>query len=158
MFGIKLTINDLAMKLRFRRMTDRIDNPDKCLRECGLVLLRSIAQTFKAGGRPAKWKPSIRAKTTGGRTLIKTARLMRSITMEVSGKILTIGTNVKYARIQQLGGAIMPKVAKALKANIPGIGWRVMKKVTIPARPFLVVQDEDRRVCNRIVGDYVTEA
>ena len=156
MISIKFN-KDIEAKTGLKPLSKRLTRPQQALRECGLVLLRSIAKTFKAGGRPVRWKPSARAKMTGGKTLLKTARLLRSITMDVSGKTLTVGTNVKYARILHEGGDITPKTAKALKANIPGVGWRTMKKVTIPARPFLVIQDADWRVFNRIFGDYLTK-
>jgi phage gpG-like protein len=157
MISIKYSINDMEAKTGLKELSKRLTNPQQALRECGLVLLRSISKTFKAGGRPVRWQPSARAKMSGGRTMIKTARLLRSITMDVSGKTLTVGTNVKYAGILHEGGTIRPKTAKALKFNIPGIGWRTMKKVTIPARPFLVVQDADWRILNRIFEDYLTK-
>lgn len=157
MISIKHSIDDMEMKTGLRQLSKRLTKPQQALRECGLVLIRSISKTFKAGGRPVRWQPSVRAKMTGGKTMIKTARLLRSITMDVAGKTLTVGTNVKYARILHEGGEIRPKTASALKANIPGVGWRTMKKVTIPARPFLIVQDADRRVFTRIFGDYLTK-
>jgi len=115
-----------------------------------------------------RWKPSIRAQRTGGQTLIKTARLMRSITMQVIGKVLRVGTPVKYAAIHQLGGTIparviLPKRAKALRWIDRSGNVRFAKKVSIgptgiPARPFLVIQDGDWRVFRRIFGDYITGA
>ncbi|MBN1830289.1 MAG: phage virion morphogenesis protein [Deltaproteobacteria bacterium] len=157
MISIKTTINDIGLRVGLGRIEQRMRNPSLALQECGLILLRSIAKTFEAGGRPKKWPVSLRAKATGGRTLIKTARLMRSITMDVQGDTLSVGTNVKQARIHQLGGTIKPRTAKELIFFAAGIGWRIVKKVTIPARPFLVVQDEDWRMFKRIVADYVTE-
>ena len=157
MIGVRYSIRDMEAKAGLKQLSERLTRPRQALRECGLVLLRSVSKTFKAGGRPVRWKPSVRAKMVGGRTLIKTARLLRSITMDVAGKTLTVGTNVKYARILHEGGEILPKTAKALKANIPGVGWRTMKKVTIPARPFLVIQDADWRIFNRVFGDYLAK-
>ena len=156
MFGIRWLIKDDQAKSALKKAASKMETPEGALRQCGGVLLRSIAKTFEAGGRPTKWKPSIRASMAGGKTLLKTARLLRSITMQVAARRLTVGTAVIYARIHQLGGTIKPKSAKALKINIPGIGWRTMKQVTIPARPFLVLQDEDIRVFGRIIAEEVT--
>lgn len=71
----------------------------------------------------------------------RTGRLRASINTRViiagDRVIGRIGTNVVYARIHELGGVILPKTAQALKFQIPGVGWRTVKKVTMPARPFL---------------------
>ena len=169
MIGLKLKIEDLGVKNRLKKIKQQLSGLHKPLGECGLVLLRSIAKNFKEGGRPKKWKPSHRAKATGGQTLVKTARLKNSVNMQVSGKTLTVGTNVKYARIHHLGGKIKENVTvkqhyrymtKAFGRPIEG--KRVMVKshqrkmnTNIPARPFLVIQDEDWRVMERIVADHL---
>ena len=154
MFNYRLTVVDKLVKDYLANVGKRMREPEKALRECGLVLLRSIAKNFEKGGRPVKWVPSLRATSSKGQTLVATARLKNSITMEVAGNRLTVGTNLKYAAIQQLGGIITPKTAKVLLANIPGVGYRAMKKVEIPARPYLVVQDEDENTFKRIIADY----
>lgn len=71
----------------------------------------------------------------------RTGRLRSSVTVEtdIAGDRVMgrIGSNVIYARIHELGGDIFPKRAKALKFQIPGVGWRTAQKVTMPERPFL---------------------
>ena len=167
MISLKVKIRDIEAKTAIKDLSTRLKQPQKPLRSCGLVLLRSIGKTFKAGGRPVRWKPSIRARLTGGKTLIKTARLLRSLSMEVAGKTLKVGTPVKYAAIHQLGGTIparviLPRRAKALRWIDKGGNIRFAKKVSIgptgiPARPCLVFQDADWRVFRRIFGDYITK-
>ena len=167
MISIKTSIHDAGTKAAIRGLSTRLTRPQKALKECGLVLLRSIAKTFKAGGRPVRWKPSKRAQLTGGKTLIDTARLMRSITMKAAGKTLTVGTNVKYAAMHQLGGRIparvvLPKRAKVLRWIDKSGNVRFAKKVSIgptqiPARPFLIIQDADWRVFRRIFEEYLTK-
>lgn len=44
---------------------------------------------------------------------------------------------VKYALMQELGGVIVPVKAKALAIPQPDGSVRFVKKVTIPARPYL---------------------
>lgn len=160
MISLKVKVKDMEAKTALKGLSTRLKRPQKPLKECGLVLLRSIGKTFKAGGRPVRWKPSIRAQKRGGKTLIKTARLMRSISMQVIGKVLRVGTPVKYAAIHQLGGTIparviLPRRAKALRWIDRSGNVRFAKKVSIgptgiPARPFLVIQDADWRVFRRI--------
>jgi len=166
MIGIRYKIYDREFRQAIDGLTGRLKNLSKPLRECGLVGLRSISKTFKAGGRPVRWKPSKRAKMTGGQTLIDTARLLRSITMEVKATSVSWGTKLKYAAIHHLGGTIparvvLPRRAKALRWIDRQGNVRFAKKVhipafTMPAREFLVIQDEDWRVFKRIFADYIT--
>jgi len=158
---------DKEFKIHMNDLIDRLAKPKQALKECGLVLLRSIEKNFKAGGRPMRWKASKRAAATGGgKTLVDTGRLKSSITMDATNTELKVGTNVKYAAIHQLGGTvpghiILPKRAKALRWFDKSGTVRFAKKVTIPKitmpkRPFLVVQEEDWRIFRRIFEDYIT--
>lgn len=170
MVAVKYTIKDLEARAELKDIERRLSRPEKALEDCGLVLLRSIAQNFKAGGRPMRWHPSKRALREGGKTLIDTARLMRSISMRVLGKMLTVGTNVVYGAIHQLGRKLDKNVTikahyryitQAFGREIPGRKVLVrqhqrQQDAYIPARPFLKVQDADLRVMRRIVADYVT--
>ena len=167
--SITYNIKDLKAKAAIKQARRRLENPEKVLKECGLVLLRSVARNFKAGGRPVRWRPSKRALREGGKTLIDTARLKNSMTMRVLGRSLTVGTNVKYARIHQLGGKLNNNVTvkqhyryitQAFGKDIEGrkvlVKQHQRKMDTyIPARPFLKVQAGDLRIMRKIVADYV---
>jgi len=171
MITIKTTIKEMEMKTALKGLSTRLTRPQKALKECGLVLLRSISKTFKAGGRPVRWRPSKRALSgSKGKTLIDTARLKHSITMTVNGKKLKVGTNVKYAAIHHLGGRIKKNVTvkkfwrymdTAFGKPIPARSVLVRSHrrnmdLTMPARPFLVIQDADWRVFGRIFEEYLT--
>ncbi len=105
----------------------------------------------------ARWKPSHRAMASGpGRTLIKTSRLLRSITNRADDSGAEWGTNVIYARPQQFGAVIKAK-GKALRFRVPGGGFVTVKKVTLPARPFLGVNEEDGREIVALAGDVLDE-
>lgn len=129
------------------------------LEEIGEIVKLSVKRNFEDGGRPGKWKTSKRAAAQGGVTLSDTGRLRSSITSLVSGKVVEIGTNVKYAPVHQFGTKgyiIRPKTKKAL--NIPGIGLRMWAKHPgLPARPFLMVQEQDKVVILETIADYVLE-
>lgn len=45
--------------------------------------------------------------------------------------------DVRYALIHELGGVIVPVKAKALKFRLLDGSFRIVKSVTIPARPYL---------------------
>ena len=166
---IRLNLKTLAAMTRIDRLEKRLVDPAPALQECGLVLLRSIARNFAAGGRPVRWKPSHRAQVSGGKTLIKTARLKNAMTMKVTRRVLRVGTNVKYAAIHQFGGRVEKNVrvkshyrviTRVFGKRVParrvlvGAHQRRMN-FTVPARPFLMVQDEDMRVFKQIIGDYL---
>jgi len=168
MVALKYTVKDLEVKTELKGLEKRLSRPEQALKECGLVLLRSISKNFKAGGRPDRWESSKRVQKSGGQTLVKTARLKNSITMRVLNKVLTVGTNVKYAAIHQLGGRIRENVTvkkhwrymdKAFGKSIPA--RHVMVKMhtrkmdfEMPERPFLLIQDADIRIFKRIFADY----
>lgn len=126
------------------------------LGELGEIIVESVKRNFDVGGRvgtgylgggSGRWIPSLRATLTGGgKTLVDTGRLRDSVGYTLSGKnTLSVGTNVVYAAIHHFGGVIAPKTAPALVFRLPGkLGVRrVRTSVTIPARPFLVLQNED---------------
>lgn len=57
---------------------------------------------------------------------------------EGAGVVGTWGSkDVKYALIHELGGVIVPVRAQALKFKLPDGSFRIVKSVTIPARPYL---------------------
>ena len=169
MISLKYILKEMELKAAVKPLVDRLSKPQQALKEYGLVLLRSIAHNFKTGGRPDKWTRSVRAKQSGGKTLIDTARLKNSITMDVTDKILTVGTNVIYAAIHDLGGRIKKNVTVSKHWRYmdtafgkPIKGKKVLVKshqrkmnLNIPQREFMVVQDSDWRVFKRIFADYL---
>jgi phage gpG-like protein len=124
----------------------------------------SIEENFRTGGRPERWKQwalstalaearSLSAKgitskereqrltkAKTGMVLIRSGRLKNSITYKPDSTGLTVGTNVIYARIQQLGGET-------------GRGG----KVRIPARPYLVVQESDLAYFRKRILEHVSQ-
>jgi phage gpG-like protein len=170
----------------------RAQDPRVILARFGVQAIRSIQQTFAAGGRPARWKPwalstaaneAGRLYTTSGRVtasrgrtarartgkvLYDTGRLANSVTARTSGpRTLVVGTNVVYARIHHLGGTVqIPAITlprgRAMRWFRPG-GQPVFARgtaahrVRIPARPWLVLQDEDLTLCRQMIAGYVVE-
>jgi len=66
-----------------------------------------------------------------------------------------IGTNLRYARIHQLGGVITPKTKKFLCFPVGGGRFIKTKKVTMPARPYIVLRPEDPERIRLALGDYL---
>ena len=63
----------------------------------------------------------------------KTGNLRRSITMEpgLPSTHVTVGSNLVYARIQDVGGEIIPKKKKYLRFQVNG-QWVTTKRVHVP--------------------------
>jgi phage virion morphogenesis protein len=97
-------------------------------------MLGSIDRTFPrrrlAGGSWKPWAPStvkrFGKKAAGRKILIGSGRLKNSITYQVQGNTVRIGSNLVYAAIHQMGGRAGRNRA-----------------ATIPARPYLVFRPED---------------
>lgn len=155
---IDVEIKDKEIKRLFTRLQGNLKDLTPAFQRIGEIIRSSVIRNFQAGGRPDKWtptkarsisrahtgkqtRPGARRKaytlrggsakgseryTSGKKTLIDTARLQNSITARAGADRVIVGTNLVYARIHQMGGMAGRN-----------------KKVRIPARPYLMVQEED---------------
>jgi len=185
--GVRIEITAAGLeraRAELRGLWARIRDPHPVLQEFGVHMVRSIEQTFEAGGRPVAWPPSIRARTRGGKTLIDTARLKNSIVPRVeAADTLRIGTTLPYAAAHQLGvaGAVqvpqhLRRVAsrdvhqRQVRISASGKKRMVRRKIAsgfavvkahvrnlrIPARPFLAVQDADVEILRAMLARHAT--
>jgi len=167
---IQLKINQRNIEevsKELREIVRRVSDLKPVLAEFGIHMVRSVEQTFQASGRPAPWPPSIRALRQGGKTLIKTARLKNSIVASVTGpRTLRLGTNVAYAAVHQLGFAGNMTVPQHIRRVTRAFGRRLktptyatvrqhQRLVRIPARPFLVAQDEDIEILRGMLERHI---
>lgn len=125
---IQVTVEDQAVKAMLARLQERTGNLTPVMRTIGEIVRESVIRNFEEERAPdgQRWKPSLRAMLTRGKTLTDRAILRNSINSRASRDRVTVGTNVVYAAIHQLGG-------KAGRGH----------KVNIPARPFLGVRKGD---------------
>jgi phage virion morphogenesis protein len=118
-------------------LMERLQDFSPVTKDMGERMRFSIEENFRTGGRPVPWRPlakatvKARARMGKGATpiLILHSFLKNTIAYRAGADNVIIGAggpSTPYARIQQLGG----------KA---GRG----KKVTIPARSYLVIQESD---------------
>jgi len=91
--------------------------------------------------------------------------LMGTIHYETDPNQVRVGTDKAYGAIHQFGGTIPPATIKPRRAKAlfwPGALYPVKEvhrpAVHIPARPYLVVQDEDRESIQRTMANYLAEA
>lgn len=103
-------------------------------------------------------RSSFLAQHGGRRILQGEGDLKKSIVVgKVTRNSVEIGSSLPYARIHQLGGEIKPKKGKYLFIPI-GARFIRLKKATIPARPYLLLQAEDETTIIRATKDYLSQA
>jgi phage gpG-like protein len=159
MFTVDVKVEDQEAKSLFRRLKSRMQDMTPVMKTVGEIITSSVIRNFEVGGRPQKWQKlaaSTIAQKGHSKPLIGATTNLMSVTYKASSDRVTIGpppAAKAYMRIHQLGGTIpahtiVPRRAKALrwtggdgqvhfarKVNIP--------EIRIPARPYLLVQDED---------------
>ena len=85
------------------------------------------------------------SKPSGDPILKKTGSLRNELTSTVHGNSLVWGSNRIYAAVHQFGAIIKPVKAPALVFRMGGELFK-RQSVTIPARPYLGFNNEDRQV------------
>jgi len=182
---IKVQIDDKELQTFFHELTKKMGDLTPAFKIVGQIIQKSVWKNFDVGGRYSevgswrggskKWLPlafatlisraggtskafkkgarkkeefSVEGLTVRARKKMEDAKvlvrhgmaggLMGSVTYVASAVDVVVGTNKVYAAIHQFGG----------KA---GRG----KKVEIPARPYLVVQDEDIEEIKQTIWDYL---
>lgn len=151
---------------RFEKCLHRLVGFDFCglHQEVGEYLINSTKERFRQGVDPSgtAWPASIRAKESGGKTMMDSRRLYNSLTYQADMEKVVVGTNVKYAKTHQPDDAsatetvIKAKKAKALKFRIGG-RWATKKEVHVPARRFLGINDDDAGEIRQIGLDQIKE-
>jgi phage gpG-like protein len=98
-------------------------------------------------------------RTADDKPLNATGELSRSIRYQVTGggAGVEIGTNRMYAATHQFGATIRPKTKKALAIPVGEDDLRLVKKVTIPARPFLGLSAQDKTTVLDILRHFIEQ-
>ncbi|HWP96414.1 MAG TPA: phage virion morphogenesis protein [Syntrophomonadaceae bacterium] len=94
----------------------------------------------------------------GGRMILQgEGDLKKSVVVgKITRNSVEIGSSLPYARIHQLGGTIEPKKSY-LFVPISG-GFIRLKKVEIPARPYLLLQNEDETAIVKATKAYLEQS
>jgi phage virion morphogenesis protein len=146
---ITIRQKDLGASKRVAGMLARLSNLRPALRIIGEAGMTSIQRNFEEGGRPRKWKKlklsTIKQRRRQGKwpgqILVRTGvsgGLLGSISYRVTPSKVRWTAKKDYAAIHHFGG----------KA---GRG----RKVTIPARPYMMFQREDRAEFREALKEYV---
>ncbi len=114
------------------------------LTAAALFVVRKVKLSLSSG-RPASRPGTPPSRLTG--------TLSRSITHEVTTSRARVGTNLKYARIHELGGIIRPKTKPFLAFKTESGDFVMTKKVIMPARPYLrPAVYKNRRQIKKLLG------
>jgi phage virion morphogenesis protein len=143
MIKLSVTLDAEQAKATLGALSGKMKNMTPVMKTIGQTVRASIQRNFEQGGRPTGWirlaPATVAKKRKGeGRILIDSARLKNSIKVRASSDRVVVGTNVVYAAIHHFGG-------------MAGRG----RKVRIPARPFMLIQDEDWKEINETASDYL---
>jgi len=147
MAGVRLTITTNADRAgqALRTFFVKASDTSKLMKNIGEIALTSVQENFELGGRP-KW-PALAAATIKrkghDKPLIQVGTL-KNISRKVTPNSVIVGVQPAakdYAAIHQFGG----------KA---GRG----RKVNIPARPYMILQQEDLTEIEELVNRHVEVA
>lgn len=180
--GITLTLDDRAVQADLAQLVRQADSPAAAMNAIGAYMMAATQRRFdrETGPDGVKWarlSPRTAAKRIG-RTrrgheniLRVKARLYASLAYEASADQVAIGTNLEYAAIHQLGGTIkIPERRQEINLSVGKGRKRFVKRtakrrdtrevaigahtISIPARPYLGVDEADRAEIRRIVEDH----
>lgn len=167
MAGVLVKIQDAVFQRRVAALQQGLTDASKLMKIWGEIAKTSIAENFEAGGRPQHWQPlaasTIQARIGGRKQLRKLSAknqrrgrnpfaitflrplwntgTLKQITVRPEQARVVIGSSPAardYAAIHQFGGQA-------------GRG----KKVTIPARPYILLQAEDEAEMAREARRYL---
>lgn len=146
----------------FTRIKELGEDPSDLLDIWGATLESSTRSRFDRGVGPGDipWIPSRRAIAQSGKTLVDKGNLENSLRYEVRPGELElgvdgVGASSKHAATHQFGAVIRPVNAKALRFRGGDGNWIVTQEVTIPARPFLGVDDNDKRDMKEVAVEHL---
>lgn len=161
---INATIDVHDFDALLENMRERSVNLKPILSVIGNIAAKSVRQNFREGGRPDRWQPSKKAK---GKTLIGTGALMKGIHYKTDELGVTVMTSkLPYAAIHNFGGETKPHIIRAKNAKAIPLkigGATIFRKEVhhpgskIPARPYMLLQDEDIKVVGNTLVQYLFE-
>ena len=142
---IKIDVVSVSLDKALKELQNKVDDKRPLMRQIAGDLLDAVEENFEQQGRP-RWKALSestikqrrRRGTFPGKILQESGGLAASVTESDDENSAEVGTNKVYAAIHQFGGQA-------------GRG----KSVTIPARPFLSVTDEDLGDIEERVKGYI---
>lgn len=138
-------------------MSDRAADLSPLMANIGMLLegsARDRIESTNVAPDGVAWPKSMRAEEKGGKTLFDSGLLAASLTNQPSANQVEIGSNRIYAGVHQLGMTILPKAGSVLTFTLANGTTVSVASVTIPARPYLGISDDDEVEINALVADH----
>ena len=131
---IEIKIDNKDVDRKLLELAQKSENLRPLMKNIAGIFASATEENFKNEGRPDKWtelseatkKQRTKQKKWPGQILQVSGQLASSISTQYDDESAIIGSNLDYAAIHQLGGQAGKN-----------------KKVTIPARPYLKLTDDD---------------
>jgi len=136
MAGVTGKIEDSELQRKIKALRQGVGDPSDLMKLWGEIAHASIRRNFEVGGRPTKWKPLSKvtiALKGHARPLIRRG-FLQNITVRPLRDHVLLGVQPAakdYAARQHFG--------------FDGSGARAGGKVKTPARPFMLLQAEDKQ-------------
>ena len=142
--AISVKTDDRDVQRLLGGVLKRLSDTGAAMKIMGEIGRTSIVRNFEKGGRPDKWKklsPATLKKKKGGKILVNqgfAGGLMGSVSYKATSKKVVLAAGKIYAAIHHFGG-------------MAGRG----RKVEIPARPYMMIQDEDWREMKDALEEFI---
>ena len=131
---IEIKIDNKDVERKLLELAQKGENLRPLMKNIAGIFASATEENFKNEGRPDKWtelaeatkKQRTKQKKWPGQILQVSGQLASSISTQYDDESAIIGSNLDYAAIHQLGGQTGKN-----------------KKVTIPARPYIKLTDDN---------------
>ena len=131
---IEIKIDNKDIERKLLELAQKGENLRPLMKNIAGIFASATEENFKNEGRPDKWtelseatkKQRTKQKKWPGQILQVSGQLASSISTQYDDESAIIGSNLDYAAIHQLGGQAGKN-----------------KKVEIPARPYLMLTNDD---------------
>ncbi len=152
---IEVSIDDARVRSALMRLISLGADPAPAMRDLAAYGEASTRERFHTETAPdgSRWKQSLRAQISGGKTLTASGHLGDSISSDSGRDWSAWGADSAYAAIHQFGGTIKPKMpGGTLRFRLANGAFVSTKSVTLPARPYLGVNAHDEaEMINRVL-------
>ena len=183
MAGVTVKVDDKELNRKIDNLGRAMKGASDLMKLWGEIAVTSMRENFEAGGRPA-WKKlraqTIKLKGHGDPLKGRTGNLER-ITYKAHADHVVMGTHPsarKYAAIHQFGGTIkhpggtpyfvgedglakfvsIRKAAQIFAQSGSRLNLTAPHGIPVPARPYMVLQDEDIAEMGQTARAYLQKA
>lgn len=121
-----------------------------------LIVIQTQTRIMSEKASPSgeSWKPNL----MGTSTLFRSGNLASTLTHQVRGATVSVGSNLVYAAIHNFGGTIKASKKKALR--FPGQARqdiRLRRSITMPKREYLGVSPANGQEIEKMVAEHYAE-